>query len=445
MKDLKFYMIIMVLIWVSTSCRQNDNYSVEVPISSINLVVPVQDALLDLNDMGVNAYTFRWAESAQASYRLVFSKSNMLTDPIYVEAGNVKELSLLTESLDEIAADFGFGNGAQGTLYWSAKANDNLGVAAKEIRTIQVKRFVSKLLTPENQKMIKLNGDSPTAVTSFAWDTQGEATTQGYSLVFADNKEMKGETVIVPVGALSSAAISHSQLQDIFMKFASHPFKTKRVFWNVKRDQENTMLTRSGISVDIDPMMIYKDVRGDEVITYKVAKIVYSDGKQQYWLAENLRTKKYNDGSNIENENIMFASVNTFSPAEVTAFGGYYRPNSSMFNKLPAKGWRIPTIGEYRTLYEAADLQEGTYNVLRSPLYYNYSATKADPKVNKWLLGLVTSGQQQGEVKVVTNTNFCYMMAKGIGEDNHRAAMLDHFAIWEVWAVGATVRLIYND
>ncbi|MDL2213207.1 hypothetical protein LJC29_04500, partial [Bacteroides sp. OttesenSCG-928-N06] len=103
------------------------------------------------------------------------------------------------------------------------------------------------------------------------------------------------------------------------------------------------------------------------------------------------------------------------------------------------------TIAECRNLYAEANAQEGTLNVLRNPQFYEYEPTKTDPKANKWKLGLVTAGQQQSEDKVITNTTYCYLMATGIGEENHRAAMMDTGAIWEVWATGANVRLIYME
>src|SRR5690606_19371229 len=124
--------------------------------------------------------------------------------------------------------------------------------------------------------------------------------------------------------------------QDVFIQYANHPFKVKRIFWNVKRNQDNVMLARSGAAVDIDPMLIFKDVRGGEVITYKVAKIAYSDGRQQYWLAENLRATKYADGKDIDTANVMFVPSSKFTAEQIKAFGGCYRGNPTMFNKLPS-------------------------------------------------------------------------------------------------------------
>ena len=46
-------------------------------------------------------------------------------------------------------------------------------------------------------------------------------------------------------------------------------------------------------------MLIFTDIRGDEKITYRVAKVKYSTGEEVVWLAENLRTTKYPDGTDI--------------------------------------------------------------------------------------------------------------------------------------------------
>ena len=444
MKKYSIYLMITAVLYIFSSCQEDYGYKVEVPVSDITLALPEQNAEIDLNEMSIDEYTFSWNETIEGGTTLVLSGSDVLLDPVYFKAGEAKSYSIKAELLDQITAEFGIENGKTGTVYWAVKPTDHIGIAALEIRPLNLKRLISRLLLPENQKFVALDSDRPALPVSFTWDTEGEDPATAYSIVFSNNNEMTGEVVTYNVGAVNSAGITNSQLQDVFIKYSNHPFKSMRLYWNIKMTEENEYLSRSSSSIEVDPMMIFKDVRGDEEITYKVAKISYRDGRVQYWLAENLRTKKYPDGSDIEEPNYMFAPLHLYTEEQVKAFGGYYRPNPTMFQKLPAEGWRIPTVTEYRELYEEALAQEGTYNVLRDPVFYNYEPIQSDPKVNKWKLGLVTAGQQQGEAKSITNTTSSYIMATGIGEDTHRAAMLDHFAIWEVWAVGANVRLIYD-
>ncbi len=437
--------LIPAITGILLSCQDDDSYNVEVPVSDITLISPEPETEIDLNEMAVDEYTFSWNETAEGGTTLVLSGNDMLLEPVYFKAGESKSYTVKAEELDKITSEFGIDNGKTGIVYWAAKPTNHTGIAAKEIRTLHIKRLISRLLLPENQKLISLDSERPELPVNFTWDTEGEEPAAEYSIVFSDNSEMSGEVMTYPVGAGKSAGLSQNQLQDVFIKYSNHPFKSLRIYWNIKKDKNGEYLSRSSSSVEIDPMMIFKDIRGNEVITYKVAKISYRDGKIQYWLAENLRTEKYPDGSNIEEANYMFAPSHLYTEEQIQAFGGYYRPNPEMFRKLPSPGWRIPTIAECRELYEEAMAREDTYNVLRDPVFYNYESTQSDPKANKWKLGLVTAGQQQGEDKSITNTTFCYIMATGIEEDIHRAAMLDHFAIWEVWSVGASVRLIYDN
>lgn len=427
------------------SCTGDYTYEVAVPTTDIAPISPRQNAVLDLNDRSADTYTFTWHKTDVTGYTLVLSGNDVLTPCVYIPADDADSCSVDAEQLDRIASEAGVVSGRSGTLYWAVKPSDHLTLAAPEIRPLNVKRLISRLLVPENAAAITLDGERPELPVNFSWDTEGEEPGTGYSLVFSSNSEMTGETVAYPVGAVRSAGITQNQLQETCMKYASHPFETLRLYWNVRKTNGGEYLSRTASSVQVDPMRIFKDTRGDEEITYRVAKIVYTDGRVQYWLADNLRTRKYRDGTDIAPADLMFAPASAFSEAQIEAFGGYYRPNPSMFERLPAAGWRIPTIAEFRDLYAEAQAQEGTYNVLRDPVFYDYEPTRTDPLADKWKLSLVTGGQQQGEEKTITNTTYCYLMATGIGEDIHRAAMLDHGAIWEVWSVGSNVRLIYDN
>ncbi|NDV58716.1 SusE domain-containing protein [Bacteroides sp. 519] len=437
--------ITAVLLGSMVSCVDDDSYKVEVPVADITLASPEEAENFDLNNMEIDEYTFSWNETIDGGTTLLLSANEFLLSPITFDTGNNKSHSIAVEVLDQIASATGAVGGNAGTVYWGVKPTKDLGIAAREIRSVNVRRLISRLLVPEDQKQIALDSDRPELPVSFTWDPEGEDPSTEYTITFSGKTDMSGEVINFPVGAVKVAGLTQSQLQEVFLKYSNHPFKGIRVYWNIQKKGSANYLSRTSSALDIDPMMIFRDVRGDEDITYKVAKISFRDGRVQYWLAENLRTTKYPDGTNIEDANIMFAPSPTFTDEQIKTYGGYYRPNPTMFTKLPSTGWRMPTIAECRDLYAEAQAQEGTYNVLRDPQFYNYESTQTDPKVNKWKLGLVTAGQQQGEDKAITNTGYSYIMATGIGEDNHRAAMLDHFAIWEVWAVGTNVRLIYNE
>ena len=99
---------------------------------------------------------------------------------------------------------------------------------------------------------------------------------------------------------------------------------------------------------------------------YKTVKIGY-----QVWMAENLRTTKYNDGTPIptgytnDEWKVLRTEAYTIYPhsgieglsseADVLeAYGALYNYYAVQTGKLCPKGWRLPTFAEWRTLSDYA-------------------------------------------------------------------------------------------
>lgn len=83
----------------------------------------------------------------------------------------------------------------------------------------------------------------------------------------------------------------------------------------------------------------------------------------QTWMAENLRTTKYNDGTTIPNvtDSIEWASLsigaycnynNTLSDDTITTWGRLYNWHTVNTGKLAPYGWHIPTRNEWEILIE---------------------------------------------------------------------------------------------
>jgi len=80
----------------------------------------------------------------------------------------------------------------------------------------------------------------------------------------------------------------------------------------------------------------------------------------QIWMAENLKTTRYNDGSQIENitDNYEWADIKTPAYSWYNNDEGTYRPKyGAMYNwyavntgKLCPTGWHVPSDAEYKTL-----------------------------------------------------------------------------------------------
>jgi uncharacterized protein (TIGR02145 family) len=131
--------------------------------------------------------------------------------------------------------------------------------------------------------------------------------------------------------------------------------------------------------------LIVKDVEGNEYQTVEIGK--------QVWMAENLRTGKYNDGTSIP----LVESVSEWSEHVIpayswynndinngTQYGALYNWYAVESGKLAPNGWHVPTEAEIWDLKEyvvknglARVDEAGRYQIgkaLASQLYWKQSA-----------------------------------------------------------------------
>jgi uncharacterized protein (TIGR02145 family) len=119
------------------------------------------------------------------------------------------------------------------------------------------------------------------------------------------------------------------------------------------------------------------DVDGNEYKTIKIGT--------QTWMAENLRTTKYNDGTSIPNvidtsvwKNMTSGGYRTYNNTKnfdtIATYGCLYNGYAATKSKLAPEGWHVPTNEEWITLEN--------YLIANG---YNYDGTKIDDKVAKSL------------------------------------------------------------
>jgi uncharacterized protein (TIGR02145 family) len=95
-----------------------------------------------------------------------------------------------------------------------------------------------------------------------------------------------------------------------------------------------------------------KDIEGNEYRTVTIGT--------QVWIAENLKTTKFNDGTSIpmvsDNEAWVkmttpaYSWYNNDSTGNKKTYGALYNWNAVNTNKLCPAGWHVPTDGEWQTL-----------------------------------------------------------------------------------------------
>ncbi|HEX3006203.1 MAG TPA: fibrobacter succinogenes major paralogous domain-containing protein [Bacteroidales bacterium] len=111
-------------------------------------------------------------------------------------------------------------------------------------------------------------------------------------------------------------------------------------------------------SAVFNPTLIYGTVKDKDSITYKTIKI-----GSQTWMAENLRTTRYNDGSMITDvtDNSLWKNTNagayctynnTKNSDSIATFGRLYNWYAVNTGKLAPKGWHVPTSTDWIMLID---------------------------------------------------------------------------------------------
>ncbi len=105
-------------------------------------------------------------------------------------------------------------------------------------------------------------------------------------------------------------------------------------------DNESSVYT--GSNPYLNPNKTYGSVTDIEGNVYPTIQIGY-----QTWMAENLRTTKYNDGTDIRDGDYI---VYNYSPEYEAIYGKLYRWSVGASGKLCPQGWHVPSNGEWGQL-----------------------------------------------------------------------------------------------
>ncbi|MDR2564002.1 MAG: SusE domain-containing protein [Prevotellaceae bacterium] len=431
------------------SCRSNDIIEVEVPLSGIMLASPSDGIGINLNDNNVLEYTFTWDEkSGTENYTLIFSLNEHLLNPVYISAGNATSKTFTAKQIDEYFAIFGIVGGATKTIYWSVKPSAALGIASNEIRSFAATRVKTRLLKPDDMSEIQLLWPETSTTLQFIWDTEGIDPETEFDIVLGNTAEMNGIVSTIPVGKVNTADITHEQLQAALTLFQVSRFSFSNVYWNIRNRTKSELISSISGVINLGDMMMFEDVRGDERIKYKVARITYSDGSSHIWLAENLRAKNYPDGTAIESANVKEASeTSAITAGHVKAYGCYY--TYWIQDRIAPQGFRLPTFREWEILFEDARIVGGSFAVIKDPVYYETFDGKNSPEANSWGLGLVSAGNFNGGSLSNAKREYCYYYASGLMSmpapgPYHNFVHDGGWTLWPTWGTPSPARFIYT-
>ena len=426
---------------MTSACnKEKKNYEIRIPVSGIALSGPGSNDSINLNNEAVESYIFSWNNANEAGCTLVLSTSPYLLQPVYYNAGAAKSLKLSVDQLEQSFSGFGIESGRSGVIYWSVKPTRELTVAASEIRSFIGTRLKTTLLLPADQLYQELDGDVPDRTLQFLWETDRYPANTSFELVFGIRPDLSGNRVELPAGTGGNAAISHQQLQDVMDQLGVKKYTTEKLYWNVVEHGSGSLVSRSAASLSLRGMMILTDTRGTETIRYKVTRVRFSDGTSQIWLAENLRTSLFPDGTSISSNDVHFAP-GSFGSDYVRAYGAYYSENVKM--KIAPANWRLPTTADFSKLFSEAMLAPGGFGVLKDSVYYE-KFDRSMGNINAWKLGLVTAGQWQGGNVVNQKNVYCYLHAEDV--DAWKCVLHDNgTTLWYPWTDAANARFILDE
>lgn len=426
---------ILILSILLCSCKQK--YEVVLPMSDIFLYQPEDNKSMDLNDHTKDEYIFSWNKISEGGNTLILSASPVLLNPVTIDLGDVLSYEMKATSADQYFSTLGVESGKNGRIYWSVKPTKNQTVAASDIRILNVKRILSKLESPTDQFAQVLDTEKSSETLRFSWNTDGMPEAASYSICFGTNADLTGDVAVISAGAVKSVYVTQMQLQEVLEKLPLKKYESVKVYWNIINDADNSKLSRSPFVLQLEGMLIFKDTRGDEVITYRVVKLDI-DGTSQVWLAENLRATKYPDGTDIEAENIKWAPA-SMGENYVKVYGAYYN-DAIKLNVVP-KGWKLPSVDDYKELFGITATAEGQWNVLKDPVYYEIFFNQIN--INAWGLSLVTAGQWVGDNIVSQKQKYCYLLASDT--NTNECVLHDGGAtLWFPWTTGAPIRMYYT-
>lgn len=399
MKKLIVYILGLVLF----SCN-NEKYDLVIPMSDIYLNNPSNGYLLDLNDSKLVNITFNWDKEIPEGAILIFSDRRDLSKSVVIDAGKNNSYDIDPMEMDQIASQLGIQSGKSGILYWTVKSKENQTAAASSVYTIELIRVISNLVSPADQAEIELLVDKPQESITFQWKNL-EQVGNSFSLCFSLDVNMKQSVqkisdIIVNDGITT---ITANQLQEAIELLDISRFSKNSIYWNVLNNETGNFVSRSSNNLLVTDMLRFTDVRGDEKQQYRVAKLTVN-GEIQYWMAENLRTSRMYDGTEltkgVDYQTVGSQYLNWCSSDEerenaLRIYGLYYTLDAAI--KVTPRGWRLPSYSDWRALYDAAGIA-GSYSVLKDPVYYVPTDPNAEKSelLGEWGLNLVSSGQWWG-------------------------------------------------
>ena len=232
-------------------CKE-DKYNVIIPMSDIYLSAPQDGAIIDLNDLSIEKYSFSWEKPLENGAKLLICTDRKFKEPVIIDAGKSTSVAISALTADQSFSQLGIKAGQEAVLYWTVKETGNITAAASEARTIRVKRMTSKLVQPEDLTKISLAENAPETAVQFEWDTQEWPESTSYSLCFSLDPEMKQTVAEHSVGVVNGkSSLTQEELVIKYAVLRSEPFFDALRAEPVSAQVEHVIATCVGMKRDL--------------------------------------------------------------------------------------------------------------------------------------------------------------------------------------------------
>lgn len=228
---------------------------------------------------------------------------------------------------------------------------------------------------PDDLEEIELDYENPTKPLAVEWKTEEGLT---YEFAVSLNEDMSNPASI-SLNSTGKDEVTHKQLDSIMAVLGVKIYNRAELYWVIKgKVGNNTGSSKSRIMELWRFMNPFVDPRDGEV--YRVCKVVDKlTGDYWIWMADNMRCKKYSDGTalNIGNDVKFFPGSSTDSDHKKEwnrLRGGYYTWNAAVRDVVAAErgdnvqgiapdGWRIATKQDWINLLNLQEdnSQPGTF------------------------------------------------------------------------------------
>ncbi len=215
-----------------------------------------------------------------------------------------------------------------------------------------------EVLLPDDLEDIELNYEKQDNTLAFEWEAKESLT---YEAVFSLSEDLS-YPVFIELNNTGKDVLTHAHLDEMLKILGVKEYHAAEVWWAIQaKDANGSVLSEIRTMKLLRFMAPFTDPRDNE--TYRVVRVVDPlTGDAAVWLADNLRAKKYSDGTAVESTQIRFSEpaedADDYHKEWCRLRGAYYSWSAAVRETAQAaagqkvqgiapEGWHIATRDEW--------------------------------------------------------------------------------------------------